>query len=150
MKTSVEPWSRARKRAVAALSAMALMLGVAFGAAVVAAPSASAAVASCPAGQSCTWINTNYEGGRSQFEFNIRDFSAWAGYDNSASSTYSNGQNELCQANYYDLKDYDNAGLYAPLFHVPGAKKPNLSNYPRGNDGLTWNNAISSGKFVCP
>ncbi|MFD2792663.1 hypothetical protein ACFS27_03785 [Promicromonospora vindobonensis] len=144
-------WSRAKGRGAGALAALLLLSGTGlFGA-----PSVSASTSDCANGFSCTWINETWSGGRTQFEFNIYNFAAWEGYDNSASSVYNHGRE--CYVYYYQYKGYtsedglDNDGkaeyLRVPL-HASGELIAALRHVPFDpGSGRHWDNRISSGRF---
>lgn len=149
-------WERVVVPVVGALAALLMFMGLG----VVAAAPASAARSDCPSGYACTWTNASFSGGMSSFQYSIADFGAWAGYNNTATSVTSNGQNTSCVAEYYPDANFVHwsGGTINRMRLQPGQYRSNLANnvYYTSNpqDGVVqvsrlWTDLISSGRFVC-
>jgi hypothetical protein len=136
-------WRSAAMRAGGAVAALLVVLGAGIG---VAAPAAAGDQYTCPGYSSCTWKNLRYETGQTSFQSYIRDFAQWDGYDNTATSLWNNGYQ--CTSQYFQYAGYTSDAGTRTLRFVRGSGTTDLRNYQFRDNGASWNDRISSGRFL--
>ena len=135
---------RTVRRALALAGALA---GALAAAGLAVATPAHASINDCQTGRACLWSHAYYNGtGQANPQFfqwpsNVSQLPSWI--DNQASSARNNGTS--CRADFYTGPGFTGQVL---TMHLQD-HRDNLQLDPRA-DGGTWNDVISSLKWVCP